>query len=85
MLRKFMKNALPIRGKFSRRQSRIGTVSAKRMNRRFYKGKGINIGGKINSKGIFIKDKNKINKILAPENMNDFKLGPYVEHATKNI
>ena len=48
MLRNFMKkNALlPIRGKFSNRQDRIGTVSAKRMNRRFYKGKGVKVGGK---------------------------------------
>ena len=72
---------LPTRGKFSRRQNRIGTVSAKRMNRRFYKGKGIRIGGKVNRKGIFIKDPAKITTIIAPEDMSNFELGPYVEHA----
>ena len=53
-----MKSAtsLPVRGKFSRRQDRIGAVSVKRMNRRFYKGKGVKVGGKVNRKGIFIKD-----------------------------
>ena len=85
MFRNFMKkNALlPIRGKFSNRQDRIGTVSAKRMNRRFYKGKGVKVGGKVNRKGIFIKDPSKITTIIAPENMSAFNLGPYVEHNTR--
>ena len=72
---------VPVLGKFSRRQNRIGNTTPKRMNRRYYKGKGARKGGTVNSKGIFVADVSKRMTIVPPENLAEFKLGPYVDPA----
>ena len=83
-----MKRTLPLFGKFSRRQNRIGNTTPKRMNRRYYKGKnGRSTGGKLNSKGIFVKDQSKIMTIIPPKNYRSeqFHLKPYVETNAKEL
>ena len=51
------------------------------MNRRYYKGKWARKGGTVNSKGIFVADVSKRMTIVPPENLAEFKLGPYVDPA----
>ena len=75
---------LPVRGKFSKRQDRIGNTTPKRMNRRYYKGKGANKGGFVTSKGVFVRDASRIMTIIPPD-LTDCKLGPYVEHGTPPV
>ena len=75
---------LPVRGKFSKRQDIIGNTTPKRMNRRYYKGKGANKGGFVTNKGVFVRDASRTMTIIPPD-MTDCKLGPYVEHGTPRV
>ena len=55
------------------------------MNRRYYKGKGARKGGRLTSKGVFVADASKRMTIIPPENLADFKLGPYVDPTTPAV
>ena len=79
------RSTLPVLGKFSRRQNRIGNTTPKRMNRRYYKGKGARKGGRVTSKGVFVADSSKRITIIPPNNLADFQLGPYVDPATPAV
>ena len=70
------------RGKFSKRQGKMGPVGPKRGNKNYYKGKGgVNVGTHT-SKGGYKLDTTKIPVIVVPpiETLRNSPLKPYVQH-----